>query len=138
MSCNRALHFFGKLWEISWKLYVEVLFYFFPGNYLKSVCPGTPHPQLSTCKFTNKHTVCGSNGIGRSDVVIHVSVNKQNSALILVPTAYQKHGLLFLTYALPHVFLIFGWFLYLIFQIFYGVCFINSSKKISKCASASS
>ena len=30
---------FRKLWEISWKLYVEVFFYFFARNFLKSVCP---------------------------------------------------------------------------------------------------
>ena len=31
---------FGKFKEISLKLYVGVLFYFFPGNFLEIVCPG--------------------------------------------------------------------------------------------------
>ena len=40
MSTNRAFGNFGKFKEISLKMYVQVLFYFFPGNFLEIVCPG--------------------------------------------------------------------------------------------------
>ena len=35
---------FGKFKEISLKLYVGVLFYIFPGNFLEIVCPGMYPP----------------------------------------------------------------------------------------------
>jgi hypothetical protein len=44
MSTNRAFGNFEKFKKISLKMYVQVLFYFFPGNFLEIVCPGMYPP----------------------------------------------------------------------------------------------
>ena len=53
MSTNRAFGNFGKFKEISLKMYVQVLFYFFPGNFLEIVCPGM-YPQEKICSFSQR------------------------------------------------------------------------------------
>jgi hypothetical protein len=54
MSTNRAFGNFEKFKEISLKMYVQVLFYFFPGNFLEIVCPGMyPHMEVESCYGTS-------------------------------------------------------------------------------------